>query len=85
MDDNLWHHIAVSIPSNVDLNQSMLYVDGKLVDAPNLSSSRLVNTVLSGSVNIGSNYNGSSDTNGSFDEVRISSIYRGSSWFKKFL
>ena len=82
MDDNLWHHIAVSIPSNADLNQSMLYVDGKLVDAPNLSSSRLVNTVLSGSVNIGSNYNGSSDTNGSFDEVRISSIYRGSSWFK---
>ena len=52
-------------------------MNGRSVDAPSLSTSSSVNTVSSGILNIGSNYNGNLDTNGTFDEVRISSIERG--------
>ena len=82
LDDNSWHHVAVSLTTSADLNDSMLFVNGRSVDVPSLSTSSSVNTVSSGILNIGSNYNGNLDTNGTFDEVRISSIERGSAWFK---
>jgi hypothetical protein len=81
LNDDSWHHIAVSFPSSADLNQSMLFVDGKIVDAPNLSSSKLVNTNVSSDLLIGASHNGSDESNGTFDEVRISSVDHGSAWF----
>ena len=41
LGDGEWHHVAVSYQQNSDLNQTMLFVDGNLVDAPNLSDSAL--------------------------------------------
>ena len=82
LGDNQWHHVALSYSQNSDLNETMLFIDGNLVDAPNLSQSALVNTGSGGDLKIGSFYNGDQDANGTYDEVRISSIARGAAWFK---
>ncbi|MBT7649351.1 MAG: DUF2341 domain-containing protein, partial [Opitutae bacterium] len=82
LGDDKWHHVAVSYQQNSDLNQTMLFVDGKIVDAPNLSHGALVNTSSGVDLKIGSFHNGDLDANGTYDEVRISSVRRGAAWFK---
>jgi hypothetical protein len=45
LSDDQWHHLAFSFPNgSSDLNETKLFVDGYLVDAPALSTSETVNT-----------------------------------------
>ena len=82
VSNDQWHHLLISFPgSGADLNQSRIYVNGELVDAPGSSVSGAVNTILGGSgVQIGASYDGTNLMNGSLDELRISSSARGKAW-----
>ena len=82
VSNDQWHHLLISFPgSGADLNQSRIYVNGELVDAPGSSVSGAVNTILGGSgVQIGASYDGTNLMNGYLDELRISSSARGKAW-----
>jgi hypothetical protein len=78
LSDDQWHHIAVSFAgTSSDLNETKLFVDGKIVDAPASSTSGTVNTASGSALRIGTFYNSASRMAGILDEVRISSVARG--------
>ena len=79
--DDQWYHLLVSYPGDTaDLNQTRIYLNGKLIDSPGSSTSGIVSTSLAAGVRIGSNYNQTDSMNGLLDEVRLSSAVRGQAW-----
>ena len=64
------------------MNETRIYADGKLVDAPASSVSGTVNTVAGGDLRLGSLRDGTSKMAGFLDEIRISSVPRGLAWAK---
>ena len=76
-----WRHLSVSYPgSGSDLNQTRIYLDGRLVDSPVSSVSGVVNTQAGAGLALGSLHDGSSRMNGTVDEARLSSVARGHAW-----
>ena len=76
-----WHHLLISYPgSGADLNDTRVYWDGKLVDAPASSVNALVNTSSSSDLRIGSNFDGTNSMSGSLDEFRLANKARGAAW-----
>ena len=83
LNDNQWHYVAFSYSGlSSDLNETKLFVDGVLVDAPASSVGGVVNTTASTAVHFGSLHNATSHAAASFDEIRISSVARGHGWIK---
>ena len=69
-------HLLLWITS--DLNETRIYADGKLVDAPASSVSGTVNTLAGGDLRLGSLRDGTPKMAGFLDEIRISSVPRDS-------
>ena len=78
--DDQWYHLLVSYPGDTaDLNQTRIYLNGKLID------SRIFNfrnceyeSCCRGENRV--NYNQTDSMNGLLDEVRLSSAVRGQAW-----
>ena len=68
-----------------DLNETRIYADGKLVDAPASSVSGTVNTLAGGDLRLGSLRDGTPKMAGFLDEIRVSSVARGHAWAKHSL
>ncbi len=71
VNDGMWHHVAVTLGENADVNQSLFYLDGEL-DPVAGSGSRIINTGTTYPVSIGGSLHGASyNFDGVIDEVMI--------------
>ena len=76
-----WKHILISYTGNqADLNETRIYLNGRLSDSPSSSIDGIVNTGTGSDLLIGTLLDEGTPLNGWLDETRISSVSRSQAW-----
>ncbi|MHA2324716.1 MAG: LamG-like jellyroll fold domain-containing protein, partial [Promethearchaeota archaeon] len=79
--DGNWHYVVVAIPQNVDISQTLAYIDGQLDTIDQTLGSGTANSGSGGIYNFQMAYYMNKEYfNGTLDEVRVSNTNRSADW-----